>query len=270
MANGVNEAEDASSSGKLGFILLVVKAAGGLTSQTESPFMKHLILRVFLVVACVPGRCFIQSSWQNDASNVNVIFDDTVLFKAKADSTIACADSCKIHTVKCRSFSYTSNTKECRGYGDPLQGRVDQANTSLWKRVCRREDYKYDPAFDTCIRFSSIGKSWFEASAWCNNDGAYLLITDTKEKQQATKSGLHSSEFRTHFRWWVGGYDYDDTSVNDFRWINGEPISDKLWSADEPSHVSEHCVNLYPSNASLNDLPCSNQEYFVCQEDLYP
>ncbi|XP_060074755.1 C-type lectin domain family 6 member A-like [Ylistrum balloti] len=230
-----------------------------------------LILPALIVMTGVPGSCFIQSSWQNDENEADVIFNDSVLFKAEVDSIIDCADSCNLHTVKCRSFSYTSNTKECRGYGDLLQGRESQAGTSLWKKVCRRDDYTYDPAYDTCVRLFSIEKSWWEASYWCNNDGAYLLIVDTVAKMQATQSGLHSITFQTEDRWWLGGYDYDASSVNDFRWINGEPINDTsiLWHPNEPNDVNERCINLYSLSASLNDLHCSTLEYFVCQEDLY-
>ncbi|XP_033725965.1 hepatic lectin-like [Pecten maximus] len=194
----------------------------------------------------------------------DVIYSVDALFTTKIDSVINCAELC---SLQCSSFSYTYNTKECRGYGDHLLGQVYQSSTSLWKRSCGRMHYTYDPAFGTCVRLYTIKKTWTMASDVCKNDGTHLLIADTITKTQASKNGVHSSTFLTAGRWWTGGYDYDESAANDFKWVNGVSIdTGSIWHPNEPSSHKERCVNLYPASASLNDLTCSIEEFFVCQE----
>ncbi|XP_033724941.1 C-type lectin domain family 6 member A-like [Pecten maximus] len=200
-----------------------------------------------------------------DTSEDNAIYSDHVLFTTEIESVINCAELC---TAKCSSFSYSYKPKECRGYGDRLLGRLHRNATFLWKRSCRAAKYTYDPAFGTCVRLFNIRKNWTMASDVCTYDGTHLLIADTIEKVQASQNGVHSSKFLRASRWWIGGYDYDEGSANNFKWVNGVSISvtSNIWYPTEPNDPSERCVNLLPSSGYLHDLNCSEEEFFVCQE----
>ncbi|XP_033763475.1 uncharacterized protein LOC117344756 [Pecten maximus] len=107
----------------------------------------------------------------------------------------------------------------------------------MWKLfpgVCRLDGYTYDPIFGVCIHLYTTALIWDKAVEACSNDSAYLLILDTVEKVQATKTGVHKERFAESHHWWLGGYDYDDGPANDFRWSNdatifGNTIENSKW-----------------------------------------
>ncbi|XP_033763563.1 uncharacterized protein LOC117344835 [Pecten maximus] len=213
------------------------------------------------------------SIWKESVTEENLIYNDGVVFTQQTSSAIRCARACQSHPIPCLDITYTTTTEECRGYSGLSNDSVSQANTKMWRHVCRLDGYTYDPTFRVCIRLYTTAKTWFEASESCSNDTAYLLILDTLEKVQATKTGAHRDFFAATNDWWVGGYDYDGGPANDFKWSNGESIaipSDIWFHPSQPSDDSERCINLfsYPTLFGLNDYVCSLQMCYACQEDI--
>ncbi|XP_033724680.1 secretory phospholipase A2 receptor-like [Pecten maximus] len=209
--------------------------------------------------------------WRENVTEENFIYNDGVVLTQQTSNAIKCARACKSHSIPCLDITYTTTTEECRGYSGLSHDSISQANTKMWRHVCRLDGYTYDPTFRVCIRLYTTAKTWFEASESCSNDTAYLLILDTLEKVQATKTGAHKDLFSESHSWWVGGYDYDIGTANDFKWSNGESIaipSDIWFLPNQPDNQAEMCVNLYINTPGINDQECDDLLYYACQEDI--
>ncbi|XP_069115115.1 CD209 antigen-like protein D [Argopecten irradians] len=230
-----------------------------------------LTLMLALQMTGIQGYRKLNSIWKENVTEVNLVYNDGVVFTEWMPSAIRCARACELHSIPCLDVTFTTTTNECRGYNGLSYDSASQSDTQMWRHACRLPGYTYDPTFRVCIRLYSTSQNWYESQTTCRNDGADLLILDTLEKVLATETGVHKHLFAASDEWWVGGYDYDAGTDNDFRWSDGSSIaipSDIWFQQSEPSDDHERCINLfmYTGFFGLNDYGCSNTMYFVCQE----
>uniref|UniRef100_A0A2C9KKT8 C-type lectin domain-containing protein n=1 Tax=Biomphalaria glabrata TaxID=6526 RepID=A0A2C9KKT8_BIOGL len=117
-----------------------------------------------------------------------------------------------------------------------------------------------------CLWTSTYAMSHDGAREDCKDKGAHLLTLTTYEKKKLlvknnpTKSiwiGLNDQEYEGKFVW------EDDNSVCDYS------CRQMIFLKGEPNNVSnEDCVKYSPEKHGLNDVFCSDTEYFICEQPL--
>uniref|UniRef100_A0A3B4GKB8 C-type lectin domain-containing protein n=1 Tax=Pundamilia nyererei TaxID=303518 RepID=A0A3B4GKB8_9CICH len=89
---------------------------------------------------------------------------------------------------------------------------------------------------------SSIAKSWKDSRDDCLQRGADLAIINTKEEQVFM---------------WIG---LTETAIKGtWKWVDGTPL-----------RKNEDCVeiNFFDFENSWNDIPCENQNFWICEKKL--
>ncbi|XP_005951778.1 CD209 antigen-like protein E [Haplochromis burtoni] len=110
---------------------------------------------------------------------------------------------------------------------------------------------------------SSIAKSWKDSRDDCLQRGADLAIINTKEEQDFTRN------FKKVM--WIG---LTETAIKGtWKWVDGTPLSKSYWGPDEPNGFegkNEDCVeiNFFDFENSWNDIPCENQNFWICEKKL--
>ncbi|KAM9335329.1 hepatic lectin-like [Symphorus nematophorus] len=115
-----------------------------------------------------------------------------------------------------------------------------------------------------CYFFSRSSLSWNESQAWCDEQGAHLVIL------------LHDKEWdfvtrrtRPEF-FWVG---LSDWRTGRWEWINQSPynMERRRWVPGQPDNWvyhgmgTEDCAHLH-SSGRLNDLHCPHKLRYICQK----
>uniref|UniRef100_A0A3B4GKG8 C-type lectin domain-containing protein n=1 Tax=Pundamilia nyererei TaxID=303518 RepID=A0A3B4GKG8_9CICH len=103
----------------------------------------------------------------------------------------------------------------------------------------------------------------FELRDDCLQRGADLAIINTKEEQDFTRN------FKKVM--WIG---LTETAIKGtWKWVDGTPLSKSYWGPDEPNGFegkNEDCVeiNFFDFENSWNDIPCENQNFWICEKKL--
>ncbi|XP_061565629.1 C-type lectin domain family 17, member A-like [Cololabis saira] len=110
---------------------------------------------------------------------------------------------------------------------------------------------------------SSIRKSWQESRDFCRQKGADLVIINTKEEQDFT------AQF--HRLTWIG-LRYSGVEWK-WRWVDGTPLTESYWGPNEPNGYegkTEECVELrlYDNKNRWNDIPCADQNFWICEKSV--
>uniref|UniRef100_A0A3P9AVX9 C-type lectin domain-containing protein n=1 Tax=Maylandia zebra TaxID=106582 RepID=A0A3P9AVX9_9CICH len=110
---------------------------------------------------------------------------------------------------------------------------------------------------------SSIAKSWKDSRDDCLQRGADLAIINTKEEQDFTRN------FKKVM--WIGLI--ETAMKGTWKWVDGTPLSKSYWGPDEPNGFegkNEDCVeiNFFDFENSWNDIPCENQNFWICEKKL--
>ncbi|KAM7008670.1 uncharacterized protein LKV04_000766 [Tautogolabrus adspersus] len=110
---------------------------------------------------------------------------------------------------------------------------------------------------------SSVKKPWQESRDDCLQQGADLVIINSREEQDFTRKffGLI----------WIGltrrGHNVT------WRWVDGTPLTKSYWSPGEPNGFQgkkEDCVEIkhHEMEDSWNDIPCEDQNFWICEKML--
>uniref|UniRef100_A0A3Q0RBU1 C-type lectin domain-containing protein n=1 Tax=Amphilophus citrinellus TaxID=61819 RepID=A0A3Q0RBU1_AMPCI len=110
---------------------------------------------------------------------------------------------------------------------------------------------------------SSIKKSWNDSRDDCLQRGADLAIINTKEEQDFTR--------RFKQLMWIGLT--DRTMKGTWKWVDGTLLTKSYWGQGEPNGFEgkkEDCVeiNFFDSENSWNDIPCEDQNFWICEKKV--
>ncbi|XP_036420140.1 CD209 antigen-like protein E, partial [Colossoma macropomum] len=110
--------------------------------------------------------------------------------------------------------------------------------------------------------FSPENKSWSESRQDCRKGGADLVIINSREEQMFFIDQKKDSSF------WIGLTDED--AENTWKWVDGQPLTDKFWRSNEPNDAGEEDCAIFTTadkdtERTWNDLSCSRRENWMCE-----
>lgn len=111
-----------------------------------------------------------------------------------------------------------------------------------------------------CYFFSPSGsrKTWEASRNYCQQQGADLVIIDTREELNFVK--------KTYSIIWIGLS--REEHGNMWKWVDGTMlVGDGFWQEDEPNNADgeEDCVELSRGASAWNDVPCNRKFSWVCE-----
>ncbi|XP_076027212.1 C-type lectin domain family 4 member K-like isoform X2 [Genypterus blacodes] len=114
---------------------------------------------------------------------------------------------------------------------------------------------------DSLYSVSSIMKNWQDSRDDCLQRGADLMIINSKEEQDFAK--------RFKKQLWIGLNDIETEGT--WKWLDGTPLNSSYWGNGEPNHYNsrnEDCgeIKYYDLENSLNDLPCQDKNFWICEK----
>uniref|UniRef100_A0A3Q3F6G7 CD209 antigen-like protein A n=1 Tax=Labrus bergylta TaxID=56723 RepID=A0A3Q3F6G7_9LABR len=108
---------------------------------------------------------------------------------------------------------------------------------------------------------SSLKKPWQESRVDCLQQGADLVIINSREEQDFIRKfyGLI----------WIGLTRRGHNGT--WRWVDGTPLTKSYWSPGEPNEFEgkkEDCVEIkhHEMDDSWNDIPCEDQNFWICEK----
>ncbi|XP_057713114.1 collectin-12 [Corythoichthys intestinalis] len=118
---------------------------------------------------------------------------------------------------------------------------------------------------DSCYYFSAASQkvNYDEASAFCSNKAAHLVIINNNEEQMFVKSIVTGKGF-----FWLGLNDKEEENV--WKWVDGSTPVFKKWNPGQPDNWTrghqhgEDCAGLI-QNGNWNDFYCTERLGFICE-----
>ncbi|KAL6466544.1 hypothetical protein MHYP_G00243480 [Metynnis hypsauchen] len=116
--------------------------------------------------------------------------------------------------------------------------------------------------------FSTEQKRWNESRQDCRERGADLVIINSREEQMFLINQKKAWNF------WIGLTDTE--TENTWKWVDGQPLTDKFWRPEEPNDFggAEDCAvfttTVEDSQRTWNDIPCSKRENWMCEFKFSP
>ncbi|XP_034044136.1 CD209 antigen-like protein E [Thalassophryne amazonica] len=114
----------------------------------------------------------------------------------------------------------------------------------------------------SCYYISSERKTWDESRQACLQQGADLVIIDSKQ-EQGFLTGFASNA-------WIGMTDRDEEGT--WKWLDGStvPTDSLLWAAGQPDNAfgGEDCgeIRSMSNFIGLNDLSCRDKINWICEK----
>ncbi|XP_076439637.1 uncharacterized protein LOC143279477 [Babylonia areolata] len=248
--------------------------------MTVAGFLRNLIAVLVLCGSSASERT--SKRWQNQAAFDNrlpVEVNTKPSFTAK--SRTACGVECT-RNAWCLSFFHNSVTSACI-LTEKMYSRLTSDQHILGYRyyaidrgACTDEDgYVTDWKTATCYRVVQEPRSWWEARAFCQQDGGTLAVLDTPNRAQfivdLMSSGVYSSATRFLF---IGASrpaeDWDVGMTKGqlyFVWENGQPVetASTFWGPSEPNGAGKENVLSVTHHGGWNDVGTQHSMSFICQ-----
>ncbi|XP_054897433.1 uncharacterized protein LOC129367161 [Poeciliopsis prolifica] len=120
--------------------------------------------------------------------------------------------------------------------------------------------------FQSSVYYISFARStWLRSRQFCRRQGADLVIINTKEEQDFTRQFNRLT--------WLGLH--NDTKTRKWTWVDGTELTKNYWGPEEPNGFEgkiENCVEIrfFELENSWNDIPCEDQNYWICEKNVAP
>ncbi|XP_040892201.1 C-type lectin domain family 4 member M-like isoform X1 [Toxotes jaculatrix] len=114
---------------------------------------------------------------------------------------------------------------------------------------------------DSLYYISSTKKTWQESRNYCIQEGADLMIINSKEEQTFTR------QFKKFM--WFGLTDAE--SEGTWKWVDGTPLARSFWGSGEPNgNTGENCGEIKnpDSDNNWNDEGCSISHFWICEKNF--
>lgn len=113
----------------------------------------------------------------------------------------------------------------------------------------------------------SYTKNWYQASLECLRFGGSLASFDDSLESNFVWHQIERLEDRVK-SFWIGMY---QNVENKWLWLDNAPVDFVNWNIGEPSdHNDEHCVEMYSSHGTWNNLYCSSYRGYICKIQKIP
>ncbi|XP_055365495.1 CD209 antigen-like protein E [Betta splendens] len=147
---------------------------------------------------------------------------------------------------------------------DQLQNRfedVTNERNDVQKKLQALQSLGWTFFSQSLYYVSSVQKSWNESRDDCLQKGADLVIIDSHEEQEFTRSFKKSS--------WIGLTDIDTEGT--WKWVDGTPLTTSYWAVHEPNGFpgrDEDCAEIIPYILfkSWNDVSCNFKKFWICEK----
>ncbi|XP_054459936.1 CD209 antigen-like protein E [Anoplopoma fimbria] len=108
---------------------------------------------------------------------------------------------------------------------------------------------------------SSTKKSWQESRDDCLKRDADLVVINSNEEQDFTR--------KFHKLTWIGLLEGETNGT--WKWVDGTPLTKSYWGPGEPNGFegkTEDCVEIrfHEMENSWNDIPCGDQNFWICEK----
>ncbi|KAM8833470.1 uncharacterized protein ACB058_017393 isoform 1-T2 [Synchiropus picturatus] len=177
-----------------------------------------------------------------------------------------------------KSWEHEHLTKRIKDY----QLRADLAATEvigleahlpLLKEGCRHCQPGWHYIRSSCFFFSFLSdtpaKPWEEARNYCQQNGATLVVVDSREKQLALNEVIYPSRSRVRLGIWIGLDDMEEEGI--WRWPDRTRLVEGFWNDGEPNNLNqENCVEITVIREnpfkSWNDCRCTQPRNWICEK----
>ncbi|KAM4749985.1 CD209 antigen-like protein C [Anableps anableps] len=162
--------------------------------------------------------------------------------------------------VSLRLTLFKSNTKP-----SPT-GTISRNETDKQRQLIEQYIQQGWLHFQTSVYHISFTKNtWHESRKFCLQQGADLVIINTKEEQDFTR--------QFHRLTWLGLHNVTETGK--WTWVDGTLLTKRFryWGPGEPNGYegkNENCVEIrfFELENSWNDIPCEDQNYWICEKGV--
>ncbi|KAM9807335.1 uncharacterized protein ACBT44_014323 [Syngnathus typhle] len=142
---------------------------------------------------------------------------------------------------------------------DGFKEEAHALNKDRTEKLCPTNWVKFK---EKCYFISDKGNSnsWRLSRKQCQDRGGDLVIVTSKEEQDFIVT--------YYDRVWIGLSDL--AHEGKWKWVNGDELNfDGFWQKGEPNDdsSSEDCVELSRSGQGWNDLPCSTELGWICEDE---
>uniref|UniRef100_A0A3Q2QYJ4 C-type lectin domain-containing protein n=1 Tax=Fundulus heteroclitus TaxID=8078 RepID=A0A3Q2QYJ4_FUNHE len=115
---------------------------------------------------------------------------------------------------------------------------------------------------DSLYYISSSKKTWHESKEFCLQKDANLVIINNIAEQDFTRQFDRLT--------WIGLHDL--TKTGQWTWVDGAPLNKSYWGEGEPNGYesnNESCVEIrfHHIENSWNDIPCDDQNFWICEKE---
>ncbi|XP_016521421.1 CD209 antigen-like protein A isoform X2 [Poecilia formosa] len=117
---------------------------------------------------------------------------------------------------------------------------------------------------DSFYYMSSIKKTWNESRKYCQQEGADLVVINSREEQNFT------TQYSRGRLTWIGLYELGGTEQ--WIWVDGALLTDSYWGPNEPNRlekVNPRCVEMrfFNTENSWNDISCTTENFWICEKE---
>ncbi|XP_063333336.1 CD209 antigen-like protein C [Pelmatolapia mariae] len=150
---------------------------------------------------------------------------------------------------------------------DQLQERLANMTANRDDLQKQLQDYQQNwvASNGSLYQISSEQKSWEESRQNCLQKSANLIIINSQEEQNFV------NQLKKHL--WIGLT--DSQTEGTWKWVDGTQVTKSYWNQGnkEPNgDTKENCgeIDVYNSNDSWNDAPCSIAKFWICEKRVSP